>query len=149
MHTTNHLPSGFVNQLQRMPTDDTARGVGEEALEVTTEFETASLHYSEPVSRLQPVKKFDSLSATWQHDNDITSSASEIILTPAYQEIIGMGKAAIPLILDELKKENNYWFWALSAITGVNPIKPEDRGNIPKMSEAWLEWGRQNNYIDQ
>jgi hypothetical protein len=32
--------------------------------------------------------------------------------------------------------------WALPDITGENPVAPSDAGNIRKMSEAWLTWGR-------
>jgi hypothetical protein len=43
------------------------------------------------------------------------------ILHPAYQRIIGLGKAVIPFILRELQTEPNEWFWALRALTGEDP----------------------------
>lgn len=148
MNVENYLPSGFVDQLQKEPADDVmAKGFGTEAEGISEEFTNASLHYTEPFSRIQLSRKFDRLAATWRYYNNTMSSVSEMALLSSYQEIIGMGEVAIPLILDELVNRPNHWFWALRSITGENPIKPEDRGNIPKMTEAWLEWGRQNGYI--
>ena len=43
---------------------------------------------------------------------------------PAYQQIIGMGADAVPFILLEMEEHGGYWFWALSAITGQNPTRP-------------------------
>ena len=34
-----------------------------------------------------------------------------------YQRIIGMGLPVVPLILEELEREPDQWFWALEAIT--------------------------------
>ena len=65
---------------------------------------------------------------------------------PAYQGIIGLGDAALPCILEELKKEPRDWFWALSAITGENPIPESSAGKVEEMAEAWLRWGREQGY---
>ncbi len=37
-----------------------------------------------------------------------------------YQRIIGIGWPVVPLILDELQREPDQWFWALEAITDEN-----------------------------
>ena len=66
----------------------------------------------------------------------------------AYQEIIGMGNDAIPLILRDLEESPSQWFWALSSITRESPIRPEDRGDVDAMTLAWLDWGRRNRYIE-
>jgi hypothetical protein len=66
---------------------------------------------------------------------------------PAYQEIIQMGPAVVPLILADLARQPDHWFSALKAITGANPsINPADRGRIDKLAEAWLRWGKENGY---
>ena len=57
-----------------------------------------------------------------------------------------MGSAVVPLVLSDLKKSRDDWFWALSAITGENPIIEADAGNVRKMTEAWLRWGRAKGY---
>ena len=65
---------------------------------------------------------------------------------PAYQEIIGLGQAVVPLLLRDLEINRRHWFTALAVITGADPIPEEDAGNIPRMAEAWLRWGRENGY---
>ncbi len=105
-------------------------------------------HYWAPVSRVSPSKRFAELSATWRSDTAFTSSALQMATHPAYQEIIGMGPDALPLILRELAERPAHWFWALTSISGVNPIEPAIRGKFSDMTKAWLDWGRKRGYIE-
>ena len=89
------------------------------------------------------VTEFSELAATWQKEMTFSSSITEIAMHPAYQRIVGMGPAALPLILRELEHQPHHWFWALKAITGADPVKPEDRGRIQRMAEAWLQWAKE------
>jgi hypothetical protein len=67
---------------------------------------------------------------------------------PAYQRIIGMGPAVVPFMLERFRDGAlEHWFWALSAITGENPITEDIAGNIKKMAEAWVQWGKTNGYL--
>jgi len=66
----------------------------------------------------------------------------------AYQRIIGMGDQAIPLLLRELQREVDLWFWALEAITGEDPVRAEHRGNIDEMARDWIIWGKERGYLD-
>jgi hypothetical protein len=59
-----------------------------------------------------------------------------------------MGWPAVPLILEELRREPDQWFWALEAITEQNPVPREVAGVVPKMAEAWIEWGKQQGILD-
>lgn len=105
--------------------------------------------YSESLSRVEAAqieKTFFELANQWRRETNHMSIMSDIILHPAYQRIIGMGLDVVPLILRELSKEPDHWFWALRSITGANPVKPEDKGRLKKMAEAWLDWGRQHGY---
>ena len=90
--------------------------------------------------------QFEQLATQWRRETGHLSMMNDIVLNRSYQQIIGMGKPAIALILQDLKKEPDHWFWALRSITGENPIQPDDRGRLQKMAEAWLEWGRQHGY---
>ncbi len=75
------------------------------------------------------------------------SSTTGRAMHPAYQQIIGMGKEAIPLLLRGLdQQEPEHWFWALAAITGEDPVPPGDRGNVRRIADAWLRWGRQQGH---
>ncbi len=99
-----------------------------------------------PKEKANLTRKFHALVASWNKETAFLSSVTEMAIHPAYQQIIGMGKDAIPLILKELEKNPNHWFWALKAIAGEDPVNPEDRGKIAKMAEAWLKWGKENGY---
>lgn len=85
-------------------------------------------------------QQFDQLAAEWRKDTSFLSSVRNICIHPSYQRIIGLGPAVLPLIIRELKRESEHWFWALKAITGADPVAPADRGNIAAMREAWLKW---------
>jgi hypothetical protein len=76
--------------------------------------------------------KFMRLVAEWKSETSITSSITEMVLHPSYQNIIGMGDTAVPLILSQIESEGDdpdQWFWALQSITGADPIPEEDAGN--------------------
>jgi hypothetical protein len=62
------------------------------------------------------------------------------------QEIISMGEAVVPLMLRDLEQQPRLWVWALPDITGEDPVPEADAGNIRKMSEAWLRWGKEHGY---
>jgi hypothetical protein len=63
-----------------------------------------------------------------------------------YQRIIGMGAPAVSLILRELEREPDQWFWALESITEENPVPPEAAGRVRSMAQAWIDWGKQHGY---
>ncbi len=90
---------------------------------------------------------FQRLATEWKQETAHLSSPEMIAAHRAYQEIIGMGKNAIPFILRDLEDSPSQWFWALRSIVGESPVRPEDRGDVDAMAAAWLEWGRRNLYI--
>jgi len=92
--------------------------------------------------------QFNKLSAQWKRDTQAQSGVSAIVMHPAYLDIIGMGDKAVPLILRDLKKETSHWFIALRAITKSSPVRPEDAGNLKKMRDAWLKWGKENGFLE-
>jgi hypothetical protein len=92
-------------------------------------------------------QRFRTLAAEWDEETGHLSSINQIAMHPAYQQIIGIGPAVVPLLLRDLDRTHAHWFWALTAITGDNPVSREDRGNVPRMAEAWLEWGRSRGLI--
>ncbi len=92
------------------------------------------------------VQKFAALASEWELEVAGCSFVAEKYSHPAYQQIIEMGPAVIPLLLRELEIKPNHWFEALRAITGANPIQPEQRGRIKQMAQAWLNWGREHGY---
>jgi hypothetical protein len=91
-------------------------------------------------------ERFQRLATIWHRETDYLSSMSEASNHPAYQEIIRLGPEVIPLLLRDLEKTRGHWFAALSALTGAQPIAKSLAGNIPKMTEAWLRWAKDNGY---
>jgi hypothetical protein len=91
-------------------------------------------------------QKFQRLAAIWRAETGHLSSTSQMFSHPAYQEIIALGQDVVPLLLRDLAKEPDHWFAALWAITGAQPVPPEDRGRIDRMAEAWLRWAKEHGY---
>lgn len=92
--------------------------------------------------------RFEALAQQWQEETRHLSSITQIVLNSAYQQLIGLGPAALPLIFQKLLHGPHHWFWALNAITGENPVAAEDVGNLPRMREAWIRWGRDHGYVE-
>ncbi len=91
-------------------------------------------------------QRFRRLEATWTAEVGHFSSPSVLINHPAFQEIIALGDAVVPLMLRDLEERPRLWVWALPKITGANPVPAADRGKIARMSEAWLRWGKEHDY---
>lgn len=92
--------------------------------------------------------RFNELADRWSGETLRLSSMTQIVLHPAYQQIIGMGPDALPLIFARLTHQPGHWFWALNAITGENPVQAEDLGDVRRMSDIWLQWAQTHGYID-
>lgn len=91
--------------------------------------------------------RFERLTAQWKDQARYLSNTAQIALLPAYQRIIGMGEPVVPLILEDLQREPDQWFWALESITEENPVTPEIAGRTRSMADAWIQWGRQRGYV--
>lgn len=100
------------------------------------------------VDASEVMKKFQVFSKRWKSETRSKSDVNQFTDNIYYQRIIGLGPAVIPLLLHDLNQESPaHWFWALKSITGVDPVPNNDVGNIRKMSKAWLDWGKENNYV--
>ena len=91
--------------------------------------------------------EFNRLLNEWKAARRATSSSTAIAIHPSYQRIIGMGPPVLPLILRELGRELDHWFWALKAISGEDPVPLEHRGNFRRMGADWLRWGKEKGYV--
>jgi len=105
---------------------------------------TKTISVPPPVETVE--ERLRRLEATWLAEIGYSSSSTELRSHPAFQEIISLGTAVVPLMLRDLAERPRLWVWALPRITGANPVPTSDRGNIARMSEAWLRWGRENGY---
>ncbi len=91
-------------------------------------------------------QRFRRLQAIWEADTCVYSDPAKIMGHPAWQEIIRMGEAVVPLMLRDIEQKPRLWVWALPDITGAQPVASADAGNIRKMSEAWVRWGKEKGY---
>lgn len=90
---------------------------------------------------------FLKLAEAWHKDTDYQSSIQRKTGHPAYLKIISMGKAVVPFILQELQKRGGHWFIALSVITGADPVPSEHYGDMEKVTEDWLGYGKEQGLI--
>ena len=91
-------------------------------------------------------QKFQRLAGVWRAETRHLSSTTRMFSHPAYQQIIALGEDVVPSLLRDLEKEPDHWFGALRAITGAQPVPPDDRGDITRMAAAWLRWARDHGY---
>jgi hypothetical protein len=64
------------------------------------------------------------------------SNSAQMATVWPYQQIIGMGRLALPLILRELERETDDWFRALKASSGENPVPAKHAGQVENMAKA-------------
>lgn len=124
-------------------------GFGSEARDILEKEQVFINHFVLPISRSlsHPYVKFKTNKIQWTRETKYFSSVEKIAMHPAYQRIIGMGMDAVPFILQELSREPKQWFWALKAITNVDPVPVEDRGRVKRMAKAWVKWGQEKGFV--
>jgi len=120
-----------------------AMGASPQSDQLRSRLRDASVHFAFPASNRRDSRRerFRSLAQQWRSETQWFSSTRDIAMHPAYQAIIGMGAAALPMILEDLRQNSGHWYWALKAISNEDPVVPGDRGSIKKMRNAWLQWG--------
>jgi hypothetical protein len=87
---------------------------------------------------------FDKIYKKWRDETQFDSFIGDPY-HKSYENIVKYGYKAIPYIITKLKEEPSLIFVALIRITGETPIKEENRGNVKKMSEDWIEWWEKKN----
>lgn len=93
-------------------------------------------------------QEFEQLHQQWlEMRNNYSSDTSDWAICWPYQRIIGMGPVVLPLILEQLQKRPDHWFWALSAISGECPILPDHEGYFDLMVKDWLDWGKKQGLL--
>ena len=88
--------------------------------------------------------RFQQLAERWLSETAHVSSTNDLVGHPAFQEIVGLGPAVIPLLLRELERQSGHWHRALRRVTGIDPgVEP---GNVAQARTAWLRWGKEQGY---
>jgi hypothetical protein len=101
-----------------------------------------------PIPRYDVRERFQQLAAKWKKQSRHMSNTAQMAMLPSYQQIIGIGEPAVPLLLEELRREPDHWFWALEAITQESPVPSDAAGKVRLMAQAWVDWGIRQGYIE-
>jgi len=92
-------------------------------------------------------EEFQQLANRWKRETAFYSNLSKIVLHADYQRIMAMGPDVIPLILRDLSQKPAHWFWALHNLVRAGQDPAEGLTTIEEARQAWLAWGRDNNYL--
>lgn len=90
-------------------------------------------------------REFSRLATDWKEETRHWSSVRKMLAHPNYLRIIGLAtisrREVQRLLLRELRDEPDYWFAALTAITGENPVSRD--ADFDQAVNVWLKWGRE------
>lgn len=92
-------------------------------------------------------KKFEYLMHQWKRNRNLKSSFLKSLSDRYYQQIIKMGKIALPFIFQQMQKNYDDWFDALYEITKIDPVQKEHYGDFVEMTKDWLKWAKKNKYL--
>lgn len=147
-HPSGFDPTVVVRMLQRGDLARHARAMVESARVLSSVIDQVSdqVLSDSHGHRLAFAHRFRELVDEWKQRTVLESSLTRMILDTGYQKIIGMGPPVLPLLLSELEREPDHWFWALTAITDEDPAA--DAETLEDATEVWLEWGRVRGYLD-
>jgi hypothetical protein len=96
------------------------------------------------MSKKKLEKKFKELSLRIRNHARFTK-LEFLIQEAAYKELIAMGKDILPLLIQELEVNPEYWFHALKTITSQNPIKRGNQNKNSLIANDWKEWFQSQN----
>lgn len=83
-------------------------------------------------------EKFEALDEAWSNERPGSSKVS--VNSFSYQQIVGMGQAVVPLLLDRLREGEGHWVYALMCITGEKVHTDDMVGDADRVIRAWLDW---------
>jgi hypothetical protein len=92
-------------------------------------------------------QRFRDLADKWSEETGHVSSLDDRISSPVYREIVKLGWDVVPSLLSDLQRTHRLWLPALAEITGLCPFDRSDAGNLRRMTEAWIRWGKRKELI--
>jgi len=112
------------------------------------EWTTPNKQVDHALVSLEPLgERFRRLAARWSAETSHLSSVTRATAHPAYKAIVKLGWEVVPLMLQDLRNNQGFWYPALNAITGIRPFDRKDAGNNRRMTDAWISWGRKKGLI--
>lgn len=134
------MNSGLINNLELTRAINKQRSAGAKSRKL----KRSAGRFQPQLLRRRPLNplelRFNALKEKWQAESAFLSSPAEMAMLDSYQKIIGLGPQVVPFLIRELSREPDFWFWALRAITGANPVPQEAQGNVDEMTKCWLSW---------
>lgn len=103
--------------------------------------------YLESAQQEHREQEFKRLASRWKRETAIYGHLSKIVMHPDYQRIMAMGPDVIPLILQDLSRQSAHWFWALHNLVPPGQDPAEGLTTMTAARRAWLDWGRDNNFL--
>lgn len=89
--------------------------------------------------------RFQDLVQQWKKETAHYSVIARRYQNDAYKRILKLGSNAVPLILEELRRNPDRWFSALVKLTGANPA--EHARTFYEAVDKWTAWGIQHHHI--
>jgi hypothetical protein len=97
---------------------------------------------------LPTVAYIDAVLDAWQADTAAMSSDADIMAHPAHAHLASFGEVVARRILERMEGQPDSshpgWFSLLREITGKAPVPQEHSGDMVKMAEHWIEWGKRH-----
>lgn len=90
---------------------------------------------------------FENLVVSWMRATKYSNSMTEILENESLSRIMSLGPSVVPLILEDLEKSPKHWFYALTQLTGEDPVAEDHAGNLQSMRNDWLAWGRERGLV--
>jgi hypothetical protein len=93
--------------------------------------------------------EFNLLADRWELETRNLSSPSAIVGHPAVLEMMELDDDIVPMIIQRMQYRPWFWFDILMRLTKVSddPIDSSMRGDMQKMTDAWLRWGESRGII--
>jgi hypothetical protein len=86
---------------------------------------------------------FNALADEWEahrRKTILSSSIWDYLNHPAYKKLVGLGRPAIPYIIERYKKDQLPWGFVLQEITGIQIIKDPNSFSPGEVKKQWIDW---------
>ena len=96
--------------------------------------------YEKFIDSNQIENTFLNLKENWINEVGYQSNPDILYSNKNYKDIILLGEKVVPFLFKDLVSEGGDWFYALSEILKVNPVKKDHNGYFDKMKKDWQEY---------
>lgn len=92
-------------------------------------------------------ERFVELADAWEQHLEAeraSSNPQRKLAHPAFEELVSLGEAAVPLVVERYQQGSLFWGAALARLTGVTAHGDGLSGNLRETRTRWLAWWREN-----